>query len=442
MLHSYQFIWATSLIYLAGCSPVIQSRSPSSLRPRQAEDCRGLQSIPNSACWDTLNITQYLNDSTTGWAKTTPTCQPGAEDSNCCHQGEAWSTCFLRLAGGPAGADCTAVDQGLCQGTAVFANLAPSIRAQVRYVLIGILKIHDLFMTWDLTLRVSRDLARQTQTSLSTALNYTGPPPDQSIVNDTLTMGPSFLYTFAETEGPSDAYGASQNLTYSLEQAPAVSKALWPNTTSLRNASTSALLNAGLDLIMRDVPTFVAFASGGQYAAAQPPVFDTSDNNAVLVSAAQTYSTSATLKQGGWYAVIGGPSSSSSTALRNYGYVNLTQGSRAYTNSSGAALYESSVTENIYSFQHRGKSTLSPIQLVNEIDSQGWAALEVLFDGSFNCTSQGPPEPGLVGVARDGTLDFGCLSSLPIFLGCGQACPTGRRVGGKCPFAYEYAKGC
>ncbi|KAL8824260.1 MAG: hypothetical protein Q9191_005180, partial [Dirinaria sp. TL-2023a] len=275
-------------------------------------------------------------------------------------------------------------------------------------------------------LRVSRDLARQTQTSLSTALNYTGPLPDQSIVNDTLTMGPSFLY----------------NLTYSLEQAPAVSKALWPNTTSLRNASTSALLNAGLDLIMRDVPTFVAFASGGQYAAAQPPVFDTNDNNDALVSAAQTYSTSVTLKQDGWYAVIGGPSSSSSsTALRNFGYVNLTQGSRAYTNSSGAALYESSVTRNIYSFQHRGNSTLSPIQLVNEIDSQGWAALEVLFDGSFNCTSHGPPEPGLVGVGRDGSLDFGCLSSLPIFLGCGQACPTTRRAGGKCPFAYEYAKG-
>lgn len=141
---------------------------------------------------------------------------------------------------------------------------------------------------------------------------------------------------------------------------------------------------------MRDVPTFVAFASGGQYVAAQPPVFDTSDDNAALVSAAQTYSTSATLKQAGWYAVIGGPSSSSSTALRDYGYVNLTQGSRAYTNSSGAALYESPVSRNLYSFQHGGKPTLSPIQLVSKIDSQGWAVLEVLFDGSSNCTAQGP----------------------------------------------------
>ena len=150
MLRSRHLIWAVSLIHLAGCSSIIQSRGSSSLLSRQGINCYGLQAIPNSNCWEILNITDYLNDTTTGWAKTTPTCKAGSEDSNCCHSGEAWSTCFLRLAGGTTGAYCTAVDQGVCQGQFDFPSLATSIRAQVRYVVGGIVAIHDLFTTWDI----------------------------------------------------------------------------------------------------------------------------------------------------------------------------------------------------------------------------------------------------------------------------------------------------
>ena len=297
---------------------------------------------------------------------------------------------------------------------------------------------------------------------MSEALNFQGPPLNQSVINYTLAMGPSFLYvspnpqpqrshpaylhlrkqSFAATEPTSDAYLPARALTLSLQQAPAVSKALWPsltNTTTIpHNTSIPSILSAGLGLLMRDIPTFVAFAAHGVYSSAHPPEFTPTDDNAALVSAAQTYSTSSTLKRAGWYAVLQGPNAAS----RDYTSVTLTQGGVGYTNSSGAALYESPTTKKIYSFRYGGKDKkppLSPIQLLKKTDNQNWASLEVLFDGASNCTAHGP-QPALVGLEADGTLDFACLSSLPAVLACGEMCPTARRVGEKCPFAVE--KGC
>lgn len=149
MPYSLNLIWVTSLISLAQCSPAVQPRIYSNVRARQADNCHGLQAIPNSDCWDTLKITEYLNNPTTGWAKTTPTCPAGSQGSDCCLSGEAWSTCFLRLAGGTTHAECTAIDQGVCQGQFDYPSLAPGIRAQIRYVVGAIVAIYGFFASLD-----------------------------------------------------------------------------------------------------------------------------------------------------------------------------------------------------------------------------------------------------------------------------------------------------
>lgn len=52
------------------------------------------------SCWDTLGMTQWMFN----WNFTTTTCQPG----------EIWSTCFLRLAYGSAGYDCSTLGSLNC----------------------------------------------------------------------------------------------------------------------------------------------------------------------------------------------------------------------------------------------------------------------------------------------------------------------------------------
>ena len=104
-------------------------------------NCTDVRAIIDSSCWNTLDIPKYLD----GWNKTTPTCAAN-DDAGlaCCHAGEAWSTCFIRLSYDAVGADCANITPQGCgyPGLSLSPTLSPSIAPQVRYVLQNIYNVH------------------------------------------------------------------------------------------------------------------------------------------------------------------------------------------------------------------------------------------------------------------------------------------------------------
>jgi len=125
---------AASLVHAAPGFPTLENR--------QVPDCSNLQAVRSASCWDQLNIPIYL----TTWKANTPTCTTGDNGANCCEANEPWSTCFLRLATGATGSDCTAISvPGQCSDSRVTSTLSPDIVVKASYVVSTIVAIHDLF---------------------------------------------------------------------------------------------------------------------------------------------------------------------------------------------------------------------------------------------------------------------------------------------------------
>ena len=77
----------------------------------------------------------------------------------------------------------------------------------------------------------------------------------------------------------------------------------------------------------------------------------------------------------------------------------------------------SPTTHRAYTFDQNlapdRQSNPKPLDLMQKIVKENWATLEVLFDGSFNCTWQGKARnPPTVDVGDDGKLQIGCISRL------------------------------
>lgn len=97
-------------------------------------DCNDTATTFDESCWDTLDMGGYLNDPVTGWNHTVPICQEWDRDSTCCLSTEPWTTCYLRLAHGVSGADCSQINAQTCSYDATL-HVNPSIQAHVHYTL-------------------------------------------------------------------------------------------------------------------------------------------------------------------------------------------------------------------------------------------------------------------------------------------------------------------
>lgn len=123
-------------------SPVHPAPHPSTLENRQVADCSDLYAVHSASCWDDLNIPDYL----TSWKANTPNCSNGDDGSKCCKPNEAWSTCFLRLATGTTGSDCTTIT-GSCSNNQIAAStLSPDIVMKASYVVLNVVTIQNIFM--------------------------------------------------------------------------------------------------------------------------------------------------------------------------------------------------------------------------------------------------------------------------------------------------------
>ena len=113
---------------------------------RQTVNCTDTTAAYNSACWQELQLSNFLlggGEWGLGWNKTTPVCDSQSTDinnndgTNCCLPTEAWTTCFLRLAQGGGTQDCSQINAQFCSmptQDSISKTLAGSIRPEVQYI--------------------------------------------------------------------------------------------------------------------------------------------------------------------------------------------------------------------------------------------------------------------------------------------------------------------
>ena len=210
-----------------------------------------------------------------------------------------------------------------------------------------------------------------------------------------------------------------------LQQAPNVAATMWPSTVdpatdTLSNlvgahlANSANILNAGLQLIMNDVGTFIAFAGYGIFSTPLSPISLASAYSSGLTGGLATYVVSEILASNS---------------------ISATPGSIVTTNpctssSLCSSTYWSPVTGRQYSFTGGDTySFLSAARGSTEVD------LGVLFDGAYNCTLAGLAGGSVVSLKADNSLNVACLSVLPMYID--GDCPEGATlVNGKCPFGH------
>ena len=210
--------------------------------------------------------------------------------------------------------------------------------------------------------------------------------------------------------------------TGALKQSPNVAMAMWPSTlnpatsalTNLNGSTVASVLTAGLNLIMNDVGTFIAFAGNGLF-------------STPTVSPDQAY--------GFMENVNGALATFMLSEILASNSMSATPGSVVSANpcTTGpicASSYWSPVTGRQYSFTN---SNMTP--LINAWTQAMGANLPALFDGAYNCTHAGQAGGSVASLNADNSLNMACMSVLPMYIS--GSCPDGAvYVSGKCPFGH------
>lgn len=228
---------------------------------------------------------------------------------------------------------------------------------------------------------------------------------------------------------------AAQTMLISLQASPGSVKAFLPSGTDsskfyqigelqskLSDASNElkGMINAALEKLMSDMPTFVKFVENGRYSGQQS--YSLPNQTVGLDIALKTYLVSMAMWNNGWYASVGtGPYSIG-------GPVSCMDANNVCTDQEPGvgATYFSPDTHRAYGLH--GSSALaggtSAYKLTQYLVSEQWAPLNVLFDGAFNCTMEGHAGTNNINFNYDGTLNVACISQLPIYRACGGTCPS------------------
>lgn len=256
---------------------------------------------------------------------------------------------------------------------------------------------------------------------------------------------------------------AAQSMVISTQQAPNVAKAMFPAGTDksqeiqtaelhmqLSNITDqmSTMMDAGVRLLMTDIGTFVEYADNGRYSG--PNVTNTGEGTGLTVPsgtdavayALKTYLLSFAMWKNRWYSTfdlgpfVSQPDVETKKACKydaNNNYCIPTDGFG--TQDKTRALYWSPWTQRVYTLQCDGPANAKkPPDMLDTIIGYGWAPLDVLFDGGYNCTAEGRAGSSAVNFNYDGTLDLACVSQMPMYLNCGDMCPTKPNNNDTCPF--------
>lgn len=216
------------------------------------------------------------------------------------------------------------------------------------------------------------------------------------------------------------AQKASQALQSSLQEAPAVSKAIWPlGTTNPEQAPIGALtsvlsnqtnqlaasLDHGLNLIMSDLPTFLAFASSGAYTDSTPLVL--APQVPGMDYALRTSITSSALSANGYIAQV--TTSASQSAAQAQCLKNDHMDPAVCANQ-----HQSTWTDNStgFSFSIGSDGTVSKTAFP-DVFNKNWTTKEALFAGPYACAEARRFDGGdVVNFNATGGLNLACVSRL------------------------------
>lgn len=422
------------ILSLAIILPLIDS-SPlpkSDLDIRQVVTCTDLKASFDSSCWKALNLGGYLNDPETGWNRTAAICSGDEDDAACCLPTEPWTTCYLRLAHGFPGTDCSEINAQDCSynpSLAVDASIAP----YVAYTMKTIYAINDLFTTWFNALQYA---ATQALSIVQDVINEVDPPQSTNfILRDllfALTVG--LAYVVAPEAGGLTGLlvataTAGRALLKGANQAPTVARGIWPAGTQssqsiqigdieneLNNATgtTAIMLNSGLELLMSDMPSFVEFASTGMFSGSEslslPKEVDGLD------VALKTFIVSNAMTSNGWqYTVtLDATRDDIASCVPGSGGSCCTWWALSPSstpNMCGDFIWYSDTTMRTFTLTNRNNLN-GTVDLLTAIVQNKWTTLPLLFDGAYNCSAAGHFGGAPIQIEADGTIDLSCMSQL------------------------------
>ncbi|KAL8799530.1 MAG: hypothetical protein Q9200_007518, partial [Gallowayella weberi] len=238
-----------------------------------------------------------------------------ATESKSCEASETWSRCFLRLSLGGPGSTCEQINDASCASIDV-SRLDPAVQNQAAYVQYAITRVNGLFSSYDAVLQ-------QTTNNIDPimrAFNNDKPPPSVEVLERLLayplSLGLNVIAATQTATGPKTR-SAARIWMDSLLAAPNVAIAIWPNSdlnqqqldlTNLNLASRSninAQLSRGLELLMSDLDTFLAFTGKGRFTSSENPSVPFTEAGANPAIAADTFLTSRLMEKSGFYAVPG-----------------------------------------------------------------------------------------------------------------------------------------
>lgn len=320
-------------------------------------------------------------------------------------------------------------------------------------LLIPYIAINNFFTNWYLALPYA---ISQAGLMITPVVHELDPPAEVNLVLHYLLT--ALTAGLALVGGPEVAAGvdgllagtinAGSVLGKGLAQAPGVAQAIWPvgttdsTTVQISNVATelssstsqlSASINNGLVLLMSDMPSFVGFASTGGFSGATP--LSLAKQTDGIDIALRTLVVSSVMGGNKWqaWAMLNVASPAAFESLTTCGTVD--------GNGICGDYWYSNATQRGYHLSNLKGSGPSPQQLMNDILSNSWSTLEVLFDGGYDCTTGPNPGPNPVNVAASGALDASCSSQLPFCVPCGKPCPVAE-VNGSCPFVGCGGKCC
>lgn len=222
-----------------------------------------------------------------------------------------------------------------------------------------------------------------------------------------------------------------------LRRSPAMIEVMWPSDGSTLS-NTDLVFQAGVANFFRNLQRFVAFTRSGNFNESLD--WQLTTTTGISLAAATLYTTTRLLQNG--FIVIPDPVPLNDSNLlilpgqpaedctelidkrdgedHDYGRI-----CNALDGSSAGARYWSSSTNRIYNFglnitSPLGKATLAAgttnsKQVLLDIWNEGYADLNLMFDGGYECQVNGF-FGALLRVASDGQMDFNCFSSLPMDL--------------------------
>lgn len=186
----------------------------------------------------------------------------------------------------------------------------------------------------------------------------------------------------------------AQGFALAAAGTPGLTKALWPQGSTdsqakqeaslddminQANSQIGVTLNNGLGVLMTDPWSFDTFGAHGLYSdQVQLSVPQQTD---ALSLALDTLLAGESLMQNNWFANVSPPPQASVTDC-------IAQGAGIYS-CSNDGFFLSADTGKLYALRHKGKGGQGSLNVLQQIASNGWADLNTLFDGAYNCTASG-----------------------------------------------------